>query len=205
MLLVSGAPAEIPSKGIAGIVFSRVAVPVQQGFGCAHEARCAVSALESIVVYVCLNNRMARFGYTLGRFDLGAIAFTGQGQARQNGLSVHDDRTGAAGAKTAAPVFRRGKADFIAQKLAESPVRLDGKPVGIAVDRKSYRTGFLHLNGDCGLIRLCRGFTLRHRGRSGCGYRTYSRHAHRESGVSEEIAAGDVPGPFFDFSRFFRF
>src|SRR5512143_2989779 len=56
MPLIGTATAKISAKGISYLSFGRFFIPIQQRLGCTYKTRCAVAALESIVVYISLDN-----------------------------------------------------------------------------------------------------------------------------------------------------
>src|SRR5512138_2311862 len=102
------------------------------------------SALKGVVVDIGLNNRMLRFSDALSRLNHGSIAFARQSQAGKDWPPVHNDGAGSAGPLSAAPVFGRGKTDFIAQELSQAPIRFDPIAIFPAIHSQLDGTEFGH-------------------------------------------------------------
>lgn len=133
MLGIGPAPAEISAEGFTNFLFSRIEVPVQQGFGRDDKSRSTVAALHAMVFDVFLHKRMIGSRNTFDGLDLLPVAFDGQRHAGKDRPAVHYDRTGSAGSAVAHQLCS-GKSEYVVDEVIESPVRFNLEFIFLAVD-----------------------------------------------------------------------
>ena len=136
-LRVPGAAAEVARERLLDLLPRRRRPLGQERLSGEEDARRAVAALRRAELGERLLERMeaAVARHPLDRGDLAPGELRGQGQAREHGLAVHEDRAGPALAELA-PVLGAGEPEVLTEDLEQGLVDGDEDLVGLAVDRQ---------------------------------------------------------------------
>src|SRR5438045_2819510 len=123
---VAGAAADVALKRLPDLLLRGARVGSEQGSRAHQHSRCAVAALEGVMVAEGLLQRrqLPVLAQALDRLDRGAVGLDGQQHAALHELPVHDHRARAAVARVAADVAA-GQVEVVADEVDEQLARLD--------------------------------------------------------------------------------
>src|SRR5256712_9146969 len=135
-VVVARAPAQVTLELVPDQLLRWLGVALEHLVDRHDHARRAEPALEPVLLPESLLDRvqLAVLRQPLDRHDIGAVRLDGEEGAGLDGLTVHDDRAGAALARVTADV-RAGEAHRLADIVDEEQTGLDFMAVALAVDR----------------------------------------------------------------------
>src|SRR2546427_1153061 len=134
-VLIASASAEVPRDRAPDPVFRRRVFHLQELQSCEHDPGSAEPALEAVVGFERLLNRMepTLLGEALDRRDLAAVRLDRKHRARLDGVAVQEDGAGAAMARIT-PNMGSCEPEFVSDEVYEQHARLDHPRVLPTID-----------------------------------------------------------------------